>query len=103
VLQVHDELVYEVPSSHARAAAVIVKECMEGAVDLGDVSLQVKVSVGQSWGQLEEVTATQMGEWEEEVMRGYDLAGHNVARDIFGREGDEAALQGYSRNNVSDE
>lgn len=51
LLQVHDELVFEVRTQHLGAVAAIVRECMEGAVVL-NVPLHVKLSTGPSWGSL---------------------------------------------------
>lgn len=51
VLQIHDELVYEVREELVRPAVELVRRCMEGAVRL-KVPLRVKVHVGRSWGEL---------------------------------------------------
>ncbi len=48
VLQIHDELIVEVPMDEADFAAVILKEEMERAADLG-VPLAADVSRGQNW------------------------------------------------------
>ena len=52
VLQLHDELVYEVHESCLGICAEIVKHEMESVLPL-KVKLPVKLSVGKSWGQLE--------------------------------------------------
>ncbi|MBW0144002.1 DNA polymerase I [Sphingomicrobium clamense] len=53
LLQVHDELVFEVPEGKEEAAAKVVREVMEGAarpaLDL-DVPLDVEVGWGANWG-----------------------------------------------------
>jgi DNA polymerase-1 len=49
LLQVHDELVLEVPESEVAATAALVKAVMERAASL-DVPLVVDVGHGQSWG-----------------------------------------------------
>lgn len=49
VLQVHDELIFEVPSSEKEAAAELVKEEMEGAYGLR-APLKVNISFGKNWG-----------------------------------------------------
>ncbi len=49
LLQVHDELILEVPKNHAEAAAAIVRERMENAVKL-QVPLRVSVEIGTRWG-----------------------------------------------------
>jgi len=57
VLQVHDELVFEVRVEHLSAVAAIVKDCMEDAVVL-NVPLLVKLSIGSSWGNLSPMNLT---------------------------------------------
>ena len=52
VLQVHDELLFEVKSSMLQHACIIIKQCMENAVSLS-VPFPVKLRVGPSWGELE--------------------------------------------------
>ena len=48
ILQVHDELICEVPSESAELAAAILKEEMENAVKLS-VPLRADVKIGKSW------------------------------------------------------
>jgi DNA polymerase-1 len=48
LLQVHDELVFEVPSSELEQMKQLVTETMESAVNL-NVPLKVDVSVGSNW------------------------------------------------------
>ena len=48
VLQVHDELVFEVPEDKAESLAMRVKEVMEEVVKL-DVPLVVNVEWGHNW------------------------------------------------------
>jgi DNA polymerase-1 len=48
LLQVHDELVLEVPESEVERATVVVREAMAGAGEL-KVPLQVDVGVGKNW------------------------------------------------------
>jgi DNA polymerase I len=48
VLQVHDELVFEVPESERSDAAALVKREMEGVADLR-VPLVVTVGAGKNW------------------------------------------------------
>ena len=51
LLQVHDELVLEVPEVElAEVAGLVVRE-MKHAVELS-VPLEVEVKIGQSWGEL---------------------------------------------------
>ncbi len=53
ILQVHDELIYEVEEDVISAAAKIIKQGMEGVAKLS-VPLEVNISVGNSWGELKE-------------------------------------------------
>jgi DNA polymerase-1 len=48
VLQVHDELVFDVPADEKDLVAGLVRELMEGAVEL-DVPLKVDVDNGNNW------------------------------------------------------
>jgi DNA polymerase-1 len=52
LLQVHDELVLEVPETEVETMKALVKECMEGAHTLS-VPLDVEVSVGGNWRDME--------------------------------------------------
>ncbi len=54
LLQVHDELVLEVPDGELKAAAALVREVMEGAYTL-DAGLTVDVEVGPNWFEMEKV------------------------------------------------
>ncbi len=54
LLQVHDELLFELPGTEAEEAARLCKEVMEGACQL-DVPLTVDVSVGENWRDLRPV------------------------------------------------
>jgi DNA polymerase-1 len=48
ILQVHDELVLEVPPGEGEAATELVKRHMEGAAELR-VPLVVSVGIGMNW------------------------------------------------------
>ena len=48
LLQVHDELVFEVPKDEAKDTAALVKKVMEGAAELS-VPLTVDTGIGDSW------------------------------------------------------
>lgn len=54
ILQVHDELVLEVPREELPAVTPLVREMMESAYPLR-VPLKVDLSVGTNWGEMEEV------------------------------------------------
>ena len=48
ILQVHDELILEAPAEEADAAAALLKECMEGVMQL-EVPLQTDITTGGDW------------------------------------------------------
>jgi len=48
ILQVHDELLFESPEADAEELGGVVRELMEGAIDL-DVPLRVDLGIGRSW------------------------------------------------------
>lgn len=54
LLQVHDELVFEVPESELKEVAELVTEIMENVVPLR-VPLQVELAAGKNWGELEPI------------------------------------------------
>jgi len=49
-LQVHDELVFEVPEHEAQQAAQLVREAMEGAFPM-TVPLKAEVKTGKNWDE----------------------------------------------------
>lgn len=55
ILQLHDELIYEVPEIRKDSFASMLKNTMENTIQL-NVPLPVKVKIGYSWGTLESVT-----------------------------------------------
>lgn len=48
VLQVHDELLFEVPSDELETVPEVIREIMENAMDIG-VPLKVETGLGDSW------------------------------------------------------
>ncbi|SJZ40244.1 DNA polymerase I [Selenihalanaerobacter shriftii] len=54
LLQVHDELVFEVPTEELEEVQQIMKEKMESVIEL-DVPLIVDLNVGKNWRDMEEV------------------------------------------------
>ena len=50
LLNVHDELVFEVPETNVEQAAEVIKERMEHAIDL-DVPLQADIGWGPNWAE----------------------------------------------------
>lgn len=53
IMQVHDELVFEVYQPELKEAAALVKEIMESSIDAG-VPLEVNLGVGENWLDLVE-------------------------------------------------
>jgi DNA polymerase-1 len=51
LLQVHDELLFEVPSSELQAVGDLVCKTMENAIELS-VPLVVEVKYGKNWGEM---------------------------------------------------
>jgi DNA polymerase-1 len=49
LLQVHDELVFEVPERQAQQLSAFVKQRMESAVSLGEVPLIAETGLGRNW------------------------------------------------------
>jgi DNA polymerase-1 len=54
LLQVHDELVFEVPDKDVTKVAKLVKSVMEGVTKL-KVPLVVDVKTGSNWSEMQEV------------------------------------------------
>ncbi|MCK4540523.1 DNA polymerase I [Candidatus Parcubacteria bacterium] len=54
LMQVHDELIFEVKDDKTREAAKKIKKIMEGVVKL-DVPIIVDVKVGDNWGEMEAI------------------------------------------------
>lgn len=50
ILQVHDELVFEVPEDEIGVVAKIVKDEMEGVIDLA-VPLKIEMGIGKNWAE----------------------------------------------------
>jgi len=51
ILEVHDELIFEVPLGEVERMKSLVKEEMEGAITLG-IPLRASVETGMSWGEM---------------------------------------------------
>ena len=54
LLQVHDELIFEVPDAEVEKAMKVVKNVMEHALELS-VPLVTETRLGSNWGELEKV------------------------------------------------
>ena len=55
ILQVHDELVFEVPDKEVEQVFPIIKEAMEQTFKL-DVPVVVEMKIGQNWGEMQVLT-----------------------------------------------
>ena len=55
LLQVHDELVFEIPEKEVRPAAEVIKKIMENVYQLA-VPLKVEIEVGDNWGEMSRLT-----------------------------------------------
>jgi DNA polymerase-1 len=51
LLQIHDELLFELPQKKLAATAKVVRQIMEGVVSL-KIPLVVDLSAGPNWGDL---------------------------------------------------
>ena len=51
ILQVHDELVFEVPDGEIEKVKPIIKDLMENTFKLS-VPVEVEIKIGQNWGQM---------------------------------------------------
>jgi DNA polymerase-1 len=49
ILQIHDELLFEVPQNEIETVKEIVKEGMQNALSLGEVPVVVDIGIGESW------------------------------------------------------
>ena len=57
VLQIHDELVFEVPEDRVREAASFIKACMEARpFEEFDVPIVAEAAAGERFGELKEIT-----------------------------------------------
>ena len=52
IVQVHDELIFEVPNDEIEQVKELVQEIMPTVLDL-DVPLDVEIKAGTSWGDME--------------------------------------------------
>ncbi|CAF0883929.1 unnamed protein product [Brachionus calyciflorus] len=52
VMQLHDELIYEVNEQYLDDVKLIIKDCMENCMDL-PVKMKAKIRAGLSWGSLD--------------------------------------------------
>ena len=52
VMQLHDELIYEVNQSDLKQVEKMVKDCMENCFEF-PVRMKIKMRTGQNWGTLD--------------------------------------------------
>jgi DNA polymerase-1 len=53
LMQVHDELVFEVPEADVERASIVIRQVMEGAAEPAvklSVPLGVEIGTGPNWG-----------------------------------------------------
>uniref|UniRef100_A0A1I7Y1S5 DNA-directed DNA polymerase n=1 Tax=Steinernema glaseri TaxID=37863 RepID=A0A1I7Y1S5_9BILA len=55
VMQIHDEVIVEVPTKAKTEAATILRECMESSCPEFSVRLPVKIAAGGDWGTLKKL------------------------------------------------
>jgi DNA polymerase-1 len=55
LLQVHDDLLFEVPINEVKIMVPMIKNKMENSINLSDVSIDVKLKLGKNWGEMEEI------------------------------------------------
>jgi DNA polymerase-1 len=69
VLQIHDELVFELPEDRVREAAVFIKACMEERpFEEFDVPIVAEAAAGERFGELKEIEANETLKTNEEVV-----------------------------------
>lgn len=49
ILQIHDELIYEVQADKIELVSNIIKNCMENVIRLDKIPLKVKIKIGNDW------------------------------------------------------
>ena len=54
LLQVHDELVFEIPEGALKTSAPVIKSIMENAVAL-DIPVVVDLKVGSNWSEMKKI------------------------------------------------
>jgi len=55
LLQVHDDLLFEVPIDEVEVMISMIKNKMENSINLNDVPIDVRVKVGKNWGEMGEI------------------------------------------------
>jgi DNA polymerase-1 len=51
LLQIHDELVFDVPNDEIELMKTLVVETMQNALVLGDVPVLVEAGIGKNWDE----------------------------------------------------
>jgi DNA polymerase-1 len=57
LLQIHDELIFEVPKDELEKTVQVAREVMEHTMQL-DVPLVTEARIGDNWGELEPLSDT---------------------------------------------
>lgn len=57
IMQLHDEVIYEVSSAQLSKSAQIIESCMTNCANLS-VKLPVTLKAGKNWGQMENIPST---------------------------------------------
>jgi DNA polymerase-1 len=52
ILQIHDELLFDVPKDETQVFASLVRKCMEHCLTL-DVPVKVDIKIGKNWSKME--------------------------------------------------
>ena len=61
LMQVHDELVYEVDEKESETIARTLRDIMEGVVDikrLSGVPIVAEIAIGENWGETKRIART---------------------------------------------
>ena len=54
IMQIHDELIFDVPKEEADEVSTAIKDIVEKSLKL-DVPIKVNIKQGINWGQMQEV------------------------------------------------
>ena len=64
VLQLHDEVVFEVPNAEVDATAAALRDVLEAEVTLADVRTEARLAAGANWAALAPLPAPAPPEYE---------------------------------------
>ena len=60
LLQVHDELIFEVEKSSVEKYSEILADIMKNTVQLEDVKLNININIGKNWAEAKQVVIFRM-------------------------------------------